>query len=76
MKYTVPRKKWHDQHKAADTRQTNVGQQMLDSSMAEMADSADDDDVAAAVIYVIAFCYDSRELMYRINMHDISHTSQ
>jgi len=60
--------------KAADTRQTNVGQQMLDNRMAETADSADDD-VAAAVISVIAFCYDSRELMYRINM-DISHTSQ
>jgi len=45
---------------------------MLDNSMAEMADSADDD-VAAAVISVIAFCYDSRELTYRINM-DISHT--
>ena len=46
---------------------------MLSNSMAEMADSADDDDVSAAVISVIAFCYDSRELMYRINM-DISHT--
>jgi len=43
--------------------------------MAEMADSADDNDVAAAVISVIAFCYDSRELMYHINV-DISHTSQ
>ena len=40
--------------KAADTRQTNVGQQKLDNSMAEMADSADDDDVAAAVICLIA----------------------
>jgi len=40
--------------KAADTRQTNVGQQMLDNSMAEMADSTDDDDVAAVVISVIA----------------------
>ena len=43
------------QTKAADTRQTNVGQQMLDNSVAEMADSADDDDVAAAVISVLFF---------------------
>jgi len=45
---------WKWKAKAADTRQTNVGQQMLDNSMAEMADSADDDDVAAAVISVTA----------------------